>query len=63
MCMELEGRKEIRMRTIVIKVDDHTGNLLEYIKDKYRTSEARLIEEAIREYYAEEMRELERKER
>lgn len=51
------------MRTIVIKLDDHTGNLLEYIKDKYRTSEARLIEEAIREYYAEEMRELERKER
>lgn len=51
------------MRTIVIKVNDQIGNLLEYIKDKYRTSEAKLIEEAIREYYADEMNELKREEK
>ena len=56
------GRKERRMRKITLAFDEHSNNILTYLEDKYKATPAELIIEALNNYYAEEIEELERKE-
>ena len=50
------------MRIITLVLNNHASNVLAYLKDKYQTNEAEIIVEALNEYYAEDIKELERKE-
>ena len=48
--------------TITLELDHHASNVLTYLMDKYRANSAQIIVEAINEYYADDIKELERKE-
>ena len=59
-CMLRDTDKEGRRMTITL--DEHMSNVIAYIADKCLASPTQVIVEAITEYYADEIRELERKE-
>ena len=50
------------MSVITLVLDHHASNVLAYLKDKYQTNYAQIIVEALNEHYAEDIKELERKE-
>lgn len=50
------------MKTLVLVLDHHASNVLAYLEDKYNSSPAELITEALTEYYADDIKELEREE-
>ena len=47
---------------MTITLDEHMSNVISYIADKCLASHTQVIVEAITEYYADEIRELEKKE-
>lgn len=51
------------MKRITLEFSDHTKNVVQYIADKYHTSIAEIITEAINEYYSDDIEELVREEK
>ena len=60
--MRTASKHRGKIMTIVLNLDEHASNVIAYIADKCMASPAQIIIEAINEYYADEIRELERKE-
>lgn len=48
--------------TIELVFDHHASNVITYLLDKYKLTHGELIIKALNEYYAEDIKELEREE-